>query len=146
MFSKRNWEELLGNCDFVMAAEEIRDALWIQKRKAESQGEDAFYTKEWLDVLYPFLTKPSLANAIPLLELTPSLYTYFESCSPGGDFYELRRLYREVSGKAMKPNYILDPEAGKKNNDPVQHHYSERLRSVVPPPARLWLSEQCKPN
>jgi hypothetical protein len=65
--------------------------LKMAEEDASARGEKPYYKQEFLDVLYPFIEKP----AIPLLQAAPPLRSYFEKCSPGGDFYEVRRLLGE---------------------------------------------------
>lgn len=77
-------------CDFAMVAEEIREMLRMMNTEAASQGGNAYYKPEFLSVLNSFLKQPSSETAQPLLNLAPSMYTYFENCSPGGSFYETR--------------------------------------------------------
>ncbi len=89
------WNDALRNCDFMMTADEIRDMLKIAEEEANAGGVKPYYKQEFLDVLYPFIEKPAAATAIPLLQVAPFLRTYFEKCSPGGDFYEMRRLLGE---------------------------------------------------
>ena len=64
----------------------------MTEREAAEKGETAYYKPEFLKVLYPFLENPSVATAMPLLKVAPFLRSYFEECSPGGEFYEMRRL------------------------------------------------------
>jgi hypothetical protein len=91
----RDWSDVLKDCDLVMTAAEIRDMLKMTEQEADAKGETAYYKPEFLEVLYPFIENPSAATAIPLLHVAPFLCSYFEKCSPGGDFYEMRRLLGE---------------------------------------------------
>lgn len=84
--------DLPKGCDFVMTAAEIRDSLKMMEQEGAAKGEAAYYKPEFLEVLYPFVERPSATTAIPLLEVAPFLRSYFEKCSPGGEFYEIRRL------------------------------------------------------
>lgn len=90
-----DWSDVLRNCDLIMTADEIRDMLKMAEDEASARGEKPYYKQEFLDVLYPFIDKPSVATAIPLPQAAPPLRSYFEKCSPGGDFYEVRRLLGE---------------------------------------------------
>ena len=92
MRCEQNRDEVLKNCDFTMAADEIRDMLKMTEEAGVARGEQTYYKPELLEALYPFIESPSLATAIQLLEVAPFLWPYFEKCSPGGDFYEMRRL------------------------------------------------------
>ncbi len=69
--------------------------LKMTEQEAAAKGETAYYKPEFLGVLYPFIENPSVATAVPLLQVAPFLRSYFEKCSPGGRFYEMRRLLGE---------------------------------------------------
>lgn len=84
--------DTLKNCDYKMAAIEIKDMLKMMEHEATDKGEEIYYNPELLEVLYPFVEKPSASTAIRLLEVAPFLRLYFEKCSPGADFYEMKRL------------------------------------------------------
>jgi hypothetical protein len=91
---REEWGGLPKDRDFIMTAAEIRDMLKMMKDEAAAKGEAPYYKREFLDALYPFIENPSPATATPLLKVAPFLRAYFEKCSPGGEFYEMRRLLR----------------------------------------------------
>jgi hypothetical protein len=86
-----DWNGVLKTCDFAMTAEELRNMLKTTQDQAAAKGEEAYFKSEFLEVLYPFLENPSASTATQLLEIAPFLRSYFEECSPGGDFYEMKR-------------------------------------------------------
>ncbi|MGD0469678.1 MAG: hypothetical protein ABSA54_14965 [Terriglobales bacterium] len=88
---RQEWGDVPKDCDLVMTANQIRDMLRMTEQEAAAKGEAAYYKKEFLEVLHPFVESPSLATATPLLQVAPFLRPYFEKCSPGGEFYEMRR-------------------------------------------------------
>jgi len=87
----KDWARLLSECDFRLAADEIRDMLSASEREAASEDGHYVYKKELLEAIYAFLATPNLQTAIPLLTVAPPLYSYFESSSPGGNFYSMRK-------------------------------------------------------
>jgi len=89
------WSDIPKGCDLLMTAAEITDMLKMTEREAAEKGETAYYKPDFLKALSPFLENPSLATAAPLLQVAPFLRSYFENCSPGGEFYEMRRLLGE---------------------------------------------------
>jgi hypothetical protein len=86
-----DWNGVLKTCDFAMTADELRHMLKMTQEGAAAKGEEAYFKSEFLEVLYPFMENPSASTEIRLLEIAPFLLSYFERCSPGGDFYETKR-------------------------------------------------------
>ncbi len=95
MEQAEDWPRLLGNCDFKLAAEEIRQMLHLGEQEAASEDGYYAYKKEFLTVLYAFLEEPDAETAIALLKVAPPLYTYFEGCRPGVTFYMMKQ-WREA--------------------------------------------------
>lgn len=93
--ARRDWSDVLRDCDLIMTAAEVKDGLKMMQEEGAVKGETPYYKQEFLEVLYPFMENPSVATAVPLLEAAPFLRAYFEKCSPGGEFYETRRLLGE---------------------------------------------------
>jgi hypothetical protein len=79
------------HCDFAMVADELRGMLRMTEHEAATKGEEVYYKPEFLEALYPFIEAPSTSTATRLLEVAPFLRSYFEKCSPGGEFYEMKR-------------------------------------------------------
>jgi len=98
MEPNENWTHALTSCDFGMVANQIREMLRSTEGEGASKGEQPYYKSEFLEVLYPFLECPSLPTAIALLEVAPTLYPHFETCSPGGDLYEMGGLLGQREG------------------------------------------------
>jgi len=93
--AQQGWSDVLRDCDLIMTAAEIKDGLKMMEEEGAVRGETPCYKQEFLEVLYPFIENPSFATAAPLLQAAPFLRLYFERCSPGGEFYEVRRLLGE---------------------------------------------------
>jgi hypothetical protein len=91
----QNWTDLLSNCDFEMVADEIRDMLQMASQGAASKGEQLCFQEDFLCILRTFLETPSTRTARPVLEAAPGFRVYFESCSPGGNFYGIRRFLNQ---------------------------------------------------
>jgi len=92
---EQEWADVPKDCDLAMTAIEIKDMLKMAEQEAAVKGKAAYYKPELLEVLYPFIENPSLTTATALLQIAPSLRSYFEECSPGGEFYEMRRFLDE---------------------------------------------------
>jgi hypothetical protein len=95
----------VDRCDFVMAAETVRESLRLADLEAKSEGKTAYYRPDFLDALYPFLEAPSEQTSKRLLKAAPHLYSCFRSCSPGGDLCESKRLLSgdvDLSPEQMK--------------------------------------------
>ena len=76
------WQERLRGSNYSWAADTIRLTLKMGEEEAAAAGGYNCYKKEFLDVLYPFLDRPCFETAVPLLEMSPSLYSCFDvSCS-----------------------------------------------------------------
>lgn len=98
-----DWNNLLEDCDFDMAAGEIRGMLDINRREAAARGEEVIVRNDLGDALRRFLGYPSMETAISLLEAAPSLYSSFEVCKTSGPFYETRRLFH--AGEEPPPSH-----------------------------------------
>ena len=91
--SRQSWHTALVDCDFDLAAQEVRDVL--AAAEAKSKGEEAHYREDFADAYTAFTIAPEIETAIDLLKVAPNLYEVFTSCCPGGDAYETRRLLED---------------------------------------------------
>ena len=58
MSQKREWHELLKNCDLHATANEIKQVLYVWKEEAELKGVGVFFKREFLYDFYHFLDSP----------------------------------------------------------------------------------------
>jgi hypothetical protein len=131
-----DWNDLLKNCDFEMT-DEITDMLRIQQ-EAASKGEEAYYEPNFLAVLYPFLKNPSAQTAIPLLHVAPPFYSYFQGCSPGGNFYEMRWLLGKGGNFRPSSDYG-SPDASEESGRQLRAAFQDSARPGAPAPTGWWL-------
>jgi hypothetical protein len=122
MTASKDWRALLRDCDFDMAAGEIRDMLEIHRDDA-SRGEEIVYRDDLGSALTRFVKFPSLETAMALLDVSPSLYSYFEVCKTTGCFYQARRLLYETAVEQplrTEPTYdeLLDRIVGLSAEEP----------------------------
>lgn len=123
MTASKDWRALLRDCDFDMAAGEIRDMLEIHRDDAASRSEEIVYRDDLGSALTRFVKFPSLETAMALLDVSPSLYSYFEACKTTGSFYQARRLLYENAVEQPgqpEPTYdeLLDRIVGLSADEP----------------------------
>jgi hypothetical protein len=90
-FTKSSREEILGRCNFRLAAREIARFLEISDKMAGSQGGRYVYKEEFVRGWEKFAASPCFETANQFLEEAPDyqsvILDYFANCSPGGKFY-----------------------------------------------------------
>jgi hypothetical protein len=82
-----NQTRIPEGCDYILARDEIAEFFAIANRQAEKEGGRYVFQKEMVNAWYSFRDNPCADTANALLRVTPTLYQYFEACSPGGQFY-----------------------------------------------------------
>jgi hypothetical protein len=84
--SPEEWRERLQGCQFWRASNLIREMLGTQSREAKQRGDVMYVTPSFLSAVETFIGAPSSETAVPLLTISPPLWSYFEGCLPGGLF------------------------------------------------------------
>lgn len=80
--------------DFRLLADELRELLRMEEREAQRRGGHYFYTTEFMTAVNAFLHEPSYEAATRLQRAAPVLKPLFKACSPGGHFYEFKKILR----------------------------------------------------
>ena len=89
-------EALLSKCDLKMVRDEIVLLHQRLNAEAEKQGGSQYFKNEYVVAWYAFRDKPNLDTARIFLKTAPPVLTYFEGCSPGGNFYETEMAHRRT--------------------------------------------------
>jgi hypothetical protein len=66
---------------------------------AEQQGGEQYFKDEYVAAWYAFRDNPNAGAARAFLKAAPPVIMYFESCSPGGNFFEAEMAYRRITGQ-----------------------------------------------
>lgn len=124
MNPSKDWKTLLDGCDFDMVANEISTFV-IDEKTGALTGQVAL---DFLAARDDFLKSPSTDTAIPLLEVAPSFYSYFEKHKLGGDIHEKRGLSSE------EPDQFPDEELRRQlvSNLFVNRRASSSWKRILP--------------
>ena len=91
----KRWDVVLGQCDLIMARDEIANMHRTFNAQGEKEGGAYYFHHDYAAAWEAFRAKPTIETARALLAVAPPLLQYFEMCSPGNSFYSTSRILKE---------------------------------------------------
>ena len=85
-----DWRQTLRQCNFFLARREIANFFRIANQKAETEGNQALFTKEIAVGWERFAENPCYESAVRFVDTAPLIFQYFAESCPGGQFQKMQ--------------------------------------------------------